>query len=297
MSKEYRFLLPQVVAKLKRIDLKARLVVEGFLAGLHKSPYKGFSVEFTEYRPYIPGDELKRIDWKLFGKTDKLYIREYEEETNLKAYLLLDASGSMGYTSSSITKLEYSSYLAASLAYLLMKQRDSVGLVVFSSQLDTYIPARSAPHHLSILLKTLDQLRPKGETDLSKTFHNLAERIKRRGLIIILSDLFDNKERMVSALRHFRHKKHEVLVFHILDKRELDFDFRAPLILKDLENSQEVLLDPRIIRKDYQTNLETFFRDFKRQLRESLIDYHRIMTNLPFDRALLSYLEKRKRLG
>jgi len=292
-----RFLVPEVLAKLKRIDLKARLVVEGFLAGLHRSPFKGFSQEFAEYRSYMRGDEPKRIDWKVYAKTDRYFIREYEEETNLKAYILIDASGSMKYASDKVTKLEYASYLAASLAYLLIKQRDSVGLVTFTSKLDSYIPPRSTPAHLSVLLRTIDKLRPGGDTNLAYTFHQLAEKIKRRGLVIILSDLFDDKENVVSALRHFRHRKHEVLVFHILDKNELEFSFAQPLILKDLETSKEITLDPRPIRKEYQKTLKEFFSDFKRKCREHLIDYHQITTNIPLDRALFEYLEKRSRLG
>jgi uncharacterized protein (DUF58 family) len=297
MESYRRFLLPEVVSKLRRIDLKARLVVEGFLTGLHRSPFKGFSVEFAEYRQYMPGDELKRIDWKVYAKTDRFYIREYQEETNLRAYLLIDTSGSMAYKSDKISKLEYASYLAASLAYLLLKQKDSVGLVQFGAKIEKYIPPRQAGSHLSVLLNALDKIKPSGETDLSKTFHQLAERIKRRGLVIILSDLFDAKEKVIKALRHFRHRKHEVLVFHILDRNEIDFAFAAPLVLKDLESRNELTIDPRIIRKEYQHTFDEFFNDFRRQCRESRIDYHLITTDMPFDRALLSYLEKRKRLG
>ncbi|MDH5186268.1 MAG: DUF58 domain-containing protein [candidate division WOR-3 bacterium] len=290
--------MPEVICKLRRIDLKARLVVEGFLTGLHRSPYKGFSVEFAEYRQYMPGDELKRIDWKVYAKTDRFYIREYQEETNLRAYLLLDTSGSMGYKANGrLTKLEYASYLAASLAYLLLKQKDSVGLVQFATKIENYIPARQSGAHLSVLLHALDKIKPGGETDLAQTFHQLAERIRRRGLVIILSDLFDSKDRVIKALSHFRHRKHEVLVFHILDRNELDFAFSQPLILKDLETQKELTLDPRIVKKDYQYAVNEFFNDFRRRCRESLVDYHLILTDTPFDRALFSYMEKRKRLG
>lgn len=297
MESYRRFLLPEVVCKLRRIDLKARLVVEGFLTGLHRSPFKGFSVEFAEYRQYMPGDELKRIDWKVYAKTDRYYIREYQEETNLRAYLLLDTSGSMAYASNKISKLEYASYIAASLTYLLLKQKDSVGLVQFGTKIEKYIPPRQTGAHLSVLLHTLDKIKPSGETDLSQTFHQLAERIRRRGLVIILSDLFDDKERVIKALRHFRHRKHEVLVFHILDPNELKFAFSSPLVLKDLESKNELTIDPRTIRKEYQQALDDFFNDFRRRCHESRIDYHLITTDMPFDRALFSYLEKRKRLS
>lgn len=297
MESHRRFLLPEVVCKLRRIDLKARLVVEGFLTGLHRSPFKGFSVEFAEYRQYMPGDELKRIDWKVYAKTDRYYIREYQEETNLRAYLLLDTSGSMAYASNKISKLEYASYIAASLTYLLLKQKDSVGLVQFGTKIEKYIPPRQTGSHLSVLLHNLDKIKPSGETDLSQTFHQLAERIRRRGLVIILSDLFDDKERVIKALRHFRHRKHEVLVFHILDPNELKFAFSSPLVLKDLESKNELTIDPRTIRKEYQQALDDFFNDFRRRCHESRIDYHLITTDMPFDRALFSYLEKRKRLS
>ncbi len=291
-----RFLKPEVVAKLKSIDLKARLVVEGFLAGLHRSPYKGFSVEFTEHRPYMPGDELKRIDWKVFGKTDRFYVREYEEETNLRAYLILDSSGSMAYKTRGISKLEYASYLAASLAYLLLHQKDSAGLVVFSDRIDTYVPARRSPAHLNILLSQLNRLQPGGDTNLADTFHQLAERIKRRGLIIILSDLWDDQARVLSALRHFRHRKHEVLVFHILDPNEKNLSYKTPVLLKDLETGQQMALDPRVVGAEYRKSFEAFFHQFERGCREGLIDYHRFFTDTPFDRALLSYLARRQRL-
>jgi uncharacterized protein (DUF58 family) len=297
VNSHQRYLKPEVIAKLKRIDLKARLVVEGFLTGLHKSPFKGFSVEFAEYRPYMPGDELKRVDWKVFAKTDRYYIREYEEETNMRAYLLLDTSGSMTYSSNGMSKLEYASYLAASLSYLLIKQKDSVGLITFSDKLETYIPARASPAHLQVLLHTIDRIKPGGETSVARTFHMLAERIKRRGLVIVLSDLLDDKDQVLSSLRHFRHRKHEVIVFQILDPNERDFLFKGPLVLKDLETSRELTLDPRTVRKHYQQSFADFFDDFRRRCGESMIDFHSVTSDMPFDRALFAYLEKRSRLG
>jgi uncharacterized protein (DUF58 family) len=290
------FLKPEVVAKLKSIDLKARLVVEGFLAGLHRSPYKGFSVEFTEHRPYMPGDELKRVDWKVYAKTDRFVIKEYEEETNLRAYLVVDASGSMGYTTGKVTKLEYAGYLAASLAYLLLHQKDSAGLVSFSDRIDRYVPPRSSGGHLNVLLRELGNLKPGGDTNIADTLHQLAEHMKRRGLVVILSDLWDQPAAVLSALRHFRHRKHEVLVFHIMDPNEREFAFRTPIVLKDLETGQELTVDPRIVKGEYQQSFDRFFEEFERGCREGLIDYHRITTDTPFDRALFSYLERRRRM-
>jgi uncharacterized protein (DUF58 family) len=297
VNSSQRYLRPEVIAKLRGIDLKARLVVEGFLSGLHRSPFKGFSVEFAEYRSYMPGDEPKRVDWKVFARTDRYYVREFEEETNLKAYLLLDTSASMGYASNGTSKLDYASYVAAALGYLLLKQRDSVGLVSFSDRLENYIPPRSSPAHLQHLLQKIDRLRPGGRTDVSQTFHMLAERIKRRGLVIIISDLLDDKDRVLAALRHFRHRKHEVLVFQVLDPNEQELGFKGPLVLRDLETGREITLDPRTIRRQYQTAFAAHFDDFRRRCGESMIDFHVITTDMSLDRALFSYLEKRSRLG
>ncbi|MEO0131435.1 MAG: DUF58 domain-containing protein [candidate division WOR-3 bacterium] len=297
MENYRRFLQPEVIVKLKTIELKARLVVEGFLAGLHRSTYKGYAQEFAEYRAYQPGDELKRIDWKVYAKTDRFYVKEFVEETNLKAYLLIDASGSMQYGSNGISKLNYAQFLAASLAYLLIKQRDSVGLVVFTSKINKYLPPRSKPDHLNALLQTIDKITPGGDTNLANTFHELAEKIKRRGLVIIISDLLDDKNAVLSALKHFRHKKHEVLVFHILDPNELKLAYNEPVILKDLETGSTIRIDPRIIRKDYQKAVIDYFSGFKQECREHLIDYLQITTDMPLDRSLLEYLQKRSRLG
>jgi uncharacterized protein (DUF58 family) len=291
-----RFLKPEVVAKLKGIDLKARLVVEGFLAGLHRSPYKGFSVEFTEHRPYMPGDEPKRIDWKVYAKTDRFVVREYEEETNLRAYLVLDASGSMSYATGKVSKLEYASMLAASLAYLLLHQKDSAGLITFSDKINTYVPPRSTPAHLNALLHQLAVVKPGGDTNIAGTFHQLAERVKRRGLVIIMSDLWDEPQAVLTALRHFRHKKHEVLVFHIQDPNEREFAFRTPVVLRDMETGREMTVDPRLLREQYQKDFDGFFAAFERGCREAAIDYHRVTTDTPFDRALFSYLERRSRI-
>ncbi|MBM3313461.1 DUF58 domain-containing protein [candidate division WOR-3 bacterium] len=296
MPDSTRFLKPEVVAKLRGIDLKARLVVEGFLAGLHRSPYKGFSVEFTEHRPYLPGDEPKRIDWKVYAKTDRFVVREYEEETNLRAYLVLDASGSMAYSTGKVTKLEYATCLAASLAYLLLHQKDSAGLVTFSNRISAYIPPRSTPAHLNVLLTRLAGVRAGGDTDLATTLHQLAEQVKRRGLIIIISDLWNEPNSVLTALRHFRHKKHEVLVFHIHDPNEREFAFRIPVVLRDLETGQEMTVDPRVLRAQYQQSFDRFFATYAQGCREAAIDYHRVGTDIPYDRALFSYLERRSRM-
>lgn len=291
-----RFLKPEVISKLSGIEIKARLVVEGFIAGLHRSPYHGFSVEFAEHRQYMPGDPLRNIDWKVYGKTDRYFVKEFEEETNLKAYLLLDISGSMGYSSNGINKLEYSSYLCAALSYLMLKQRDSVGLVVFDQKIKNYIPPKSTLSHLHNLLKELDKLSPSETTNISSTLHQMAERIKRRGLIILISDLFDQPAEIISGLKHFRHKKHEVIVFHILDPKEKSFAFEKEAVFKDLETKEEIMTSPWQIRKDYQDKLKELLNRYTLECRESMIDYVRLDTSVPFDRALFSYLNKRQKL-
>lgn len=291
-----RYLRPKVLAKLKGLDLKARLVVEGFLSGLHRSPYYGFSVEFADYRPYVPGDEPRRIDWKTFGRTDRYYIKEFEEETNLKAYLLLDKSGSMSYQSGKMSKYEYGQYLAASLAFLLLKQRDSVGLITFDRKLVEYIPPSSRRSHLQVLLNCIDHSKPGGETDLASTFFQMAERIKRRGLIVVISDLLDEPSKIIRALRSFRYRKHEILVFQILDPREQDFSFKTSARFIDLETKEEVPVDPLALREGYRKKIMKLIQTYRNELRASYIDYELLVTNNPFDRALFAYLAKRERL-
>jgi uncharacterized protein (DUF58 family) len=299
MPQDYRrFLRPDVVSKLSGMEIKARLVVEGFIAGLHKSPYHGFSVEFAEHRQYMPGDPLKNVDWKVYAKTDRFFIKEFEEETNLKAYILVDTSGSMGYSSNGVNKLEYSCYLSAALSYLMLKQRDSVGLVLFDQNIKKYIPPKSALRsHLHVILQELDKLEPSQTTNVSFALHQMAERIKRRGLIILISDLFDDPDKVINGLKHFRHKKHEVIVFHVLDPKERNFAFPELAIFKDLETNEELMTSPWQIRKEYTERFKALVNKYTLQCRESLIDYVLLDTSVSFDYALFSYLSKRQRLG
>ncbi len=291
------YLKPEVAARLSRLDLVARLVVEGFITGLHQSPYHGFSVEFSEYRQYMPGDPLRDIDWKVYGKTDRLYVKQYEEETNLKAYLLLDASASMGYGSGPLTKFQYASFLSAALAQLMLRQRDAVGLLTFDAGIQTYLPPRSMGSYLHTLLHTLENTTPEGaDTDLAKTFHELAERIVRRGLIIVLSDLLDEPDALLSGLKHFRHRKHEVVVFHILDPRERDLAFNRETRFVDLESGSQIATEPWHIAPAYKAHMDALVNRFRSECREHLIDYVLIDTEEPFDTALVNYLAKRKRL-
>lgn len=290
------FLKPETLARLRGLDLKARLVVEGFLEGLHRSPYKGFSVEFSEYRPYIPGDEPRRIDWKVYAKRDRFYVREYQEETNLRAMLLVDASGSMAYRSAALSKFDYATTLAAALAYLLIKQKDAVGLATFDTRIREYIPPRSSHRHLEMLFSKLESLTTGGETNLAASLHGIAERAKKRGLVLIFSDLFDDPDQVLLALRHFRHRKHEVILFHILDPMEETFDFSSPVRLVDIETQKEASLDPRIVRAEYRKALERYRLRLRSTCAEHHIDYNPILTDQSLEYALFRYLEKRRRL-
>lgn len=292
-----RFLNPAVVSKLATMELRARLVVEGFVTGMHRSPYKGFSVEFAEHRQYMPGDPLKHIDWKVFGKTDRFYIKEYEEETNLRGYILLDASASMAYGTESVTKMEYARHLAAALIYLMLKQQDSAGLLVFDEAVREFVPPRSSPRQLHVLLSELERAEPRAETSIGDVLHELARRMRRRGLVMVISDLLEEPSAVVSGLKHFRHLKHEVIVFHVLDPREAGFRFDGDATFRDMETGETMTTEPLSIRGDYVGAVEKWMERLKRECAESRIDYVPIQTSTPYDRALFSYLEKRKRLG
>jgi len=289
-------LKPETLARLRGLDIKARLVVEGFLEGLHRSPYKGFSVEFSEYRPYIPGDEPRRIDWKVYAKRDRFYVKEYQEETNLRAMLLVDSSQSMTYKSTSLSKLDYAVTLAAALTFLLIKQKDAVGLATFDTEIREYVPPRSSGKHMQLLLAKLENLASGGETNLAHSLHGLAERARKRGLVIIFSDLFDDPDEVLLALRHFRHRKHEVILFHILDPQEENFNFSTPMRLVDMETHKEASLAPRLVRTEYRKALAGYKNRLTRTCSEHHIDYNPILTNQNLEHALFCYLEKRRRL-
>jgi len=289
---------PAALAKLCRLEVIARLVVEGFISGLHKSPHKGFSVEFAEHRQYVIGDNIRDIDWKLFGKSDRFYIKQYEEETNLRAYLLVDASGSMNYAPDSKpprpTKFRYATCVAAALSYLMLQQRDAVGLVTFDSRVRRYIPPRAKAAHLRGIFEELDRTQPGADTNLSAIFHDLAERFRKRGLIIVLSDLFDDPERLASALQHFRHKKHEVIVFHLLDEDELSFPFTQLTQFEDMEIADtRLLIEPRQLRDEYLAQVNAFIERVRRLCWQFQIDYVPMKTHEPFDTALAAYLARR----
>lgn len=289
---------PTMLAKFGRLSLIARQVVEGYLSGAHQSPYKGFSVEFAEHRQYYPGDEIRHIDWRVFGKTDRYYIKEHEEERNLHAHLILDASGSMAFRGSgkgAVSKYQYAQYLAASLAYLMLHQRDAVGLVMHDQQVRTVLPARSASKQLMRILAELERIGPGGEARLGAVWDRLASRLPGRGMVLIFSDCFDEMNHLVHALRHLRHRRHEILLFHIVAPEEIDFPFRRRLQFRDLELADELRrVDPAAVRSAYVRNFQTFCETLRRQAANLQIDYHFMRTDEPVDRALGYYLMNRR---
>lgn len=310
-----KYLNPSALSKLTNLELKAKFVVEGFMTGLHKSPYHGFSVEFAEHRQYMPGDDLKHLDWKVFARTDKYFIKQYEEETNLKAYILLDISKSMDFsylkmnketglkslfskgkkTLSGITKLEYGSYIAASLAYLMLLQRDAVSLTTYDTSIRKFIPAKSTKANLKLILKELTNIKSSEATGTANCLNVIADKIKRRGIIIIISDLFDNHEEVMKSLRHFRYDKNEVILFQILDPVELSFLDTNPVRLIDSETKEEIFSQPYDVKKEYSEIMKRFTEKYKSECMKNNIDYVLLTTDTPFDVALLKYLNKRKK--
>jgi uncharacterized protein (DUF58 family) len=288
---------PSALAKYGRLALVARNLVEGFLTGVHKSPYKGFSVEFAEHRQYYPGDEIRHIDWRAFGKTDRYYVKEFEEETNLKAHLLVDASGSMGYRGGNDSKFQYAQYVAASLAYLMLHQRDAVGLAVHDTKIRQLLEPRANAKHLLQVLRVLEDTAPGGETALAPLWHRLAEQIKQRGLVVILSDCFEQVGALFRALQHFRHRRHEVLLFHILAPEEIEFPFKKWTQFRNLETpGHRLLVDPQRLRKEYRRNFDAFCKELRDSAGKARVDYHLIRTDEPADRALGIYLTRRQAL-
>ena len=291
------YLSPEIVSRLSRLDLIAKYVVEGYITGLHKSPYHGFSTEFAEHRQYMEGDSLRYLDWKVYGRTDRMYVKRFEEETNLKSHIILDISGSMGFKSrGSVSKITYANILVAALTLLMIRQRDSVGLVTFSDSLKSYIPPRSVQSHLKEILKVLSVTEPSGDTITGNILHTLAERLSVRGLVIFISDLIIDPDELVHGLKHFRHNGHEVLVFHILDPMELSFDYQGETRFKDLETDEKITTQPWHIREKYLALFNAQLSSMVHAMHDISVDYARLTTDIPFDRALTEYLSKRRRL-
>jgi len=294
MSDDLRkYLDPRVLSKITRLDLQARLVVEGFIAGLHRSPFHGFSVEFASHREYVPGDDTRHIDWKVQAKTDRYYVKQYEEETNLKATFLLDVSESMRYGSDGMTKHQVAASIVASLAFLLLQQQDAVGLAVFDEDIRTIVPAAANPNHLKRLVHEMTQTSPRRKTSLEGVCHALAEKLPRRGLICVVSDLFVDLDGLLRGLQHFRHVDHEVVVLHVMDADELTFPFMGNTMFQGLEETGRALVEPRALRQAYLEAVERFCRDVKRACVAHHMDYRLISTADRLDAALLTFLAAR----
>jgi uncharacterized protein (DUF58 family) len=288
-----RYLDPLTLAKVRGLELQARLLVEGYLSGMHKSPYHGFSVEFAQHREYVPGDDIKHIDWKVYGRTGRYFLKQYEEETNFVCWLFIDVSESMRYTSGEVTKFDYACMTAAALAYLILHQQDSVGLVTFDDQVRQFLRPSSQPSHLKEIVRALNQGTSKEKTRLAPIFHDAAERIARRGLIFILSDLFDEVPDLLAGLSHLRYNRHEVVVFHVLDAAELEFPFQQATLFRGLEEYPELLTDPRSLRRGYLSELQAFISELQNGCRQQNIDYVQLRTDASPGVALSSYLAHR----
>jgi uncharacterized protein (DUF58 family) len=311
-SADTRFLRPDVIAQLDSMELRARLIVEGFITGLHKSPYHGFSVEFAEHRAYNAGDEIRHVDWKVYAKTDRYYVKQYEEETNLRHYVVLDTSGSMRYRhAAGLSKLEYGAYLAAALHYMMVRQRDATGLIAFDESVHTMLPPKATPGYLRALLGKLEVIAADGgghqktggetQTSAAAALHEIAERIGRRSLVVVITDLFENvgaHDDLLKALQHLRWRGHEVLVFHVLES-ETERQFRfpdVPLLFRDVETGEEMTLQPAQLREHYAEAVQAFSDRFRRRCREANIDFEELDTGKPYDAALMAYLNKRRKL-
>jgi uncharacterized protein (DUF58 family) len=295
-SRDLRFLDPAVIARLASMELKARTVVEGFLSGLHRSPYKGFSVEFAEYRQYLPGDDLSTLDWKVYARTDRHYVKKFEEETNLECHILLDVSASMGYRGgAAMSKVEYGSVLAASLAYLMHRQRDATGLIEFDDKIKARLPASARPGHLHAILLALDRIAPGAKSDVARPLHQLAEALGKRSLVVLISDLLDDPDTVVRGLKHLRFRGTDVIVFQVLDPNEIQFPFRGASRFTDVESQDQVTADPARVRDGYLEAMNALRARYAKELRGSGIDFLTLDTSKPLDFALLAYLDARGR--
>jgi uncharacterized protein (DUF58 family) len=294
---KFRFLDPAGLARVGNLELVARQVVEGFLTGRHRSPYHGFSVEYLDHRAYSPGDELRHLDWKIFARTDKYYVKLFQDETNLRAYILLDCSRSMTFSARTISKLEYGSFMAATLTHLMLRQNDAVGLVLFDSQVRQYLPPKARPTQFRRVLRLLEDASAGEETALGPVLHEVADRIRKRGLVILISDLLDDPESTAAGLQHFRHDKHEVIVFHVIDDAELTFPYERLTTFRDLEGAGRVVVNPKSLRERYLERLESFIEKIRLSCFDRNVDYNMVNTSEPYDLFLAHYLDKRKRLG
>jgi len=291
-----RFIDPAVLTRISNLELVARTVVEGFVAGLHRSPHLGFSVNFAEYRAYRPGDDIRKIDWKVFGRLDRLFVKEFEGETNTSIHLILDCSRSMAYGNRGIRKLEYGQFLAASLGYFAFKQRDGVGFVAYDDRIRDFVPARGSIGHLNTVLHAIERTRPGDQTDFLTPLADVAERLRRRGIVILVSDLYDDAARVMEGLRRLSYRGHDVIVFHLLDPAELDFDFAGSAQFVDMETRAEMHVVPEFLKPEYLRVVRDQISYYEKECQKDRIDYALLDTGSPLDHALFTYLLRRERL-
>ena len=292
-----QLLSPQDLTRLGRLSLTSRFTVEGTMTGSHKSQRKGISVEFADYRQYVPGDDPKHLDWKVYGRNERLYLREYEEETTLRVQLLVDASASMAYAGKDISKYNYACRCAAALAYITIHHQDNVGLALFDEKTRALLPSKSGPEHLRVICNTLASHTPSEHTDMAGTLHNLAENAKRRGLIIIFSDLFDDMEKIRSALAHFRRRRHDVIVYQILDRNEVEFPFKNVSTFEDLETGERIITSPRSIKNAYQKAIDEFLQESRRTCASLNVEHVLALTDVPPVDMILRHLRQRAIAG
>jgi len=287
------FIEPGVLASVDNLELRARVAVEGFLNGLHRSPHRGFSAEFTDYRHYYPGDDIRHIDWKLYGRTDKLYVKQFEDETNLRCFILLDTSASMGFSSGAMSKLEYGRTLAAALAYFMMRQRDAVGLMTYDHKVNHVLPAKYRKSHLMHILRTLVHLEAAEKTDNVRPLNNLAANLKSKSLVVLISDLLDGEEQSIKVLQQMRSRGHEVILFHVLDDAELNLPYNQVSEFVDAETNASLLTAPTAVREQYLTAINEYLEYCRKQCQSHGVDYCLMNTREPLDKALSAYLTRR----
>ncbi len=288
-----RFLQPEEVSRISRLEIRARQIVEGFLSGLHRSPYYGQSVEFVQHREYVPGDDFRRIDWKVWSKTDRYYIKQYEEDTNLRTLLVVDVSESMSFGSGPMTKYDYACTVAAALAYLLLRRQDAVGMVTFDEAIRSRVPTRSRQSHLNAISAALSTGQPASKTGLDRILGQVAEEQSLRGMVVIISDLLVDPNSLERGLKLLRHRGHDVMLFHLLDDQELDFDYSGTTKFEGLEQGADIICDPRALRDGYLAALNEFLETIRRRCARQLIDYQVIRTSEHLDAALAHYLNHR----
>lgn len=297
MEGERDFLDHRVLARLSRLPVVPRGLVEGSFSGQHRSPHRGSSVEFAEYRKYVPGDDTRHVDWRVYAKSDRFYLKEFEADTNLRCYLILDCSASMGFAAEHGSKLDFARRLAASLAYLLMHQGDFVGLTCFSDAVKQDIPPRGNPSHLRSIFDVLAGVEARGETDITGVLHELAERFRRRAMVVVFSDCFTEAPPLLDCFQHMRYRKHDLAIFHLLDRQELAFSFDRPIRFVDLEGNASLLTEPNSIQADYHDAVTAFLTEMQRGCREFNVDYHQVVTDSDYESVLSKFLLERMKRG